>query len=541
MNRRTISILLVAIAVTGSMVISMPSATAYPQKALLRSPVDGSITSDPYEPHHRVYSSMLYYGQPGDFAYDIGAPAGRPVYARFASGGNVSLAVVQHGNACANPANGAGHALAVRVAVDGVEVARVVYSHLDNLHPLGPIANGAQIGTVHGGSSQTSCWTGPHVHVEPSNVQRYACFNTGVRIPNGVSGSTTLGVVGGEFASGVNQGCPGHAYDLPAPTTTTSSTTTSTSTTTTSTTTTTTSTTVPANGDREVERISGTDRYATAAAISLRTYPATAPAVFLANGRRYADSLAASTIRVGPVLLVPDCGVPVPAVVRDAISRLNPAEVTGLGGVSAVCDSTLADAAGGRPIYRLGASDRYATAVEISKYQFSAGAPTVYLARSDGFADALAGGVLTDGPILLVPSCGGVPGVVHAEIDRLEPNAVIALGGARAICDGTLREASGSRSSGRIAGLDRFETAAAISRHAFPTSAPVAYLASSEMPADALAGGSVVDGPLLLAPACGELPDPIRDELARLGTSTVVLLGGTQALCDHVGVQAAQR
>ena len=95
-----------------------------------------------------------------------------------------------------------------------------------------------------------------------------------------------------------------------------------------------------------------------------------------------------------------------------------------------------------RPTTRLSGADRFATSVEISRHQYAGGATVVYLARSDGFADALAGGVLSNGPILLVPSCGPVPSTVLGEIDRLNPQQVVALGGTTAICDQVLDDAS---------------------------------------------------------------------------------------------------
>ena len=66
----------------------------------------------------------------------------------------------------------------------------------------------------------------------------------------------------------------------------------------------------------------------------------------------------------------------------------------------------------------------------------------VFLARQDVFADALVGGILTGGPILLTPSCGTIPPQVGAEISRLSPDDVIALGGPVAICDQLLADAA---------------------------------------------------------------------------------------------------
>ena len=96
------------------------------------------------------------------------------------------------------------------------------------------------------------------------------------------------------------------------------------------------------------------------------------------------------------------------------------------------------------PTSRLSGADRYTTAVAISKRAFPTGAPVVYLARADGYADALAGGALTDGPVLLVPRCGTVPAPVLAEVRRLVPSQVIALGGANAVCDTVLAQVARS-------------------------------------------------------------------------------------------------
>lgn len=96
------------------------------------------------------------------------------------------------------------------------------------------------------------------------------------------------------------------------------------------------------------------------------------------------------------------------------------------------------DAPAGRSTGRLAGGDRYSTAVAISKNVFPNGAPIVFLARADAFADALAGGTLTRGPILLVPQCGPVPEVVKAEVRRLGAMEVVALGGPGAVCDAVL-------------------------------------------------------------------------------------------------------
>lgn len=96
---------------------------------------------------------------------------------------------------------------------------------------------------------------------------------------------------------------------------------------------------------------------------------------------------------------------------------------------------------GGRTTGRLAGDSRITTAIEISKAAFPNGATEVYLSKQDVNPDALVGGALTKGPILLVPSCGTLPPEVGAEIRRLNPSRVTALGGPNAVCDDMLRQA----------------------------------------------------------------------------------------------------
>lgn len=92
---------------------------------------------------------------------------------------------------------------------------------------------------------------------------------------------------------------------------------------------------------------------------------------------------------------------------------------------------------------RLAGPDRIATAVQISRARFPepAAVNVTYIARADAFADALAGGILADGPILLVPSCGELPIEVVEELQRIQPAYVVALGGETAVCEAILQQA----------------------------------------------------------------------------------------------------
>lgn len=90
--------------------------------------------------------------------------------------------------------------------------------------------------------------------------------------------------------------------------------------------------------------------------------------------------------------------------------------------------------------------------------------------------------------------------------------------------------------SDRVAGADRFETAANVSRRAAPDGAPVVYLTNGMTYADALAAGpaAIANGGVLLLTQTTALPAPTKTELARLQPARVVIVGGAGAVSDAV-------
>lgn len=285
-------------------------------------------------------------------------------------------------------------------------------------------------------------------------------------------------------------------------------------------------------------RLQGTDRLATAVAIAGRSFPAGADTAYLARADQLADALAGGVLADGPILLTPSCGT-LPDVVAAEIARLDPDRVVALGGEGAVCDALLDAAASGRTTERLAGPDRFATAAAIAAAAFPVGAPTAYLASADDSPDAVAGGILTDGPILLVPGDGSSREVVNAAVAALAPDRVVALGGTAVIGDGQLAAAADGLPTERIAGPSRFATATAIARTQFAAAAPTVYLARADVFADAVASGSLTDGPVLLVPSCGELPPETAAYLGEVDTDEVVALGGAAAVCDDLLAAAA--
>ena len=98
---------------------------------------------------------------------------------------------------------------------------------------------------------------------------------------------------------------------------------------------------------------------------------------------------------------------------------------------------------------------------------------------------------------------------------------------------------STNTSIARLAGADRYATAAAISRSRFGGGAGTAFIATGSSFPDALAGSPAAakaNGPILLT-ASGSLPAATATELARLRPTRIVVLGGAGAVSDAVIAQ----
>ena len=97
----------------------------------------------------------------------------------------------------------------------------------------------------------------------------------------------------------------------------------------------------------------------------------------------------------------------------------------------------------------------------------------VYIATGDNFPDALGAGAaagVNAGPILLVQS-NSIPAPTLAELNRLQPDRIVIVGGTGVITD-AVKSALEGLSFGptveRLAGADRYATAAAVSEATFP-------------------------------------------------------------------------
>ncbi|MEA2652609.1 MAG: hypothetical protein QOI85_2330 [Chloroflexota bacterium] len=193
---------------------------------------------------------------------------------------------------------------------------------------------------------------------------------------------------------------------------------------------------------------------------------------------------------------------------------------------------------------RFAGADRYATAARISLASFAPGVPVAYVATGSTFPDALAAGPaagMGGGPVLLTMGTS-VPGATGSELARLRPAKIVVVGGTAVISDAVLAQLRGYATSGvvtRVAGPDRFSTAARTSAAAFAPGVPVAYVATGTSFPDALSGGVAVGrrkGPMLLVSA-NSVPAATAAELTRLKPVNIIVLGGTAAISDAVAAR----
>lgn len=294
-----------------------------------------------------------------------------------------------------------------------------------------------------------------------------------------------------------------------------------------------------------VSRIAGSDRYATAAAVSASEFDPGVPVAYVATGSNFPDALAGGAAAAhagGPMLLVARDSIP--AATKIELNRLQPKQIVVLGGPGTVSDVVKADldAYTVGSVRRIAGASRYETAALISHDTFAAPVPVAYVATGGGFPDALAGVPVSGakgGPVLLV-SPDGVPAATASELARLHPGRIVILGASGVVSNAIATTLAGYAPVSRLAGSDRYATAVAISKASF-SSASVVFVATGTTFPDALGGGPVAGlsaGPLLLVPST-TLPSNVATELQRLNPDKVVILGGTGVVSSSVANQIA--
>lgn len=140
-----------------------------------------------------------------------------------------------------------------------------------------------------------------------------------------------------------------------------------------------------------VERITGANRFDTAALIAARVAPTGATKAVLVSGNDFPDALSVAAYAAKeslPILLTQSGSLP--AATAQALQNLGVQETVVVGGASVVSNEVLTSVPGAT---RISGSDRYATSVAAAEY-FNPASTQAFIATGLNFADALSGAVL---------------------------------------------------------------------------------------------------------------------------------------------------
>ncbi len=294
---------------------------------------------------------------------------------------------------------------------------------------------------------------------------------------------------------------------------------------------------------RAAPRVGGADRYQTAALLSAGRHAPGVPVAYVATGDGFADALSGGPAAArggGPLLLTTRTAIP--AGTAAELARLAPARIVVLGGTGVVSDSVLAALRTHTTgtVTRIAGVDRYETAARASAASFARGVPIAYVATGASFPDALAGGAAAarlGGPILLTQATA-LPQSTIDELIRLAPMRIVVLGGTTVIGSAVVAklDAYTAGSVTRLAGVDRYSTAVAVSAATYPSPVKTLYVATGRVYADGLSAGTIagrVGGPLLLV-SRDALPATVSAEIRRLDPDTVVVVGGIGSVSEAV-------
>lgn len=311
--------------------------------------------------------------------------------------------------------------------------------------------------------------------------------------------------------------------------------------------------TASAGASFAISRLSGANRFATAAAVATATFPSGAGTVLLATGTSFPDALAGNFLAgslVAPILLTDPTGS-TPSPTLSALSALHPKQIIVLGGTSAVSAAQFgALGNAGYHMVRLAGANRYETMAMVATYAGTKpgvdgnGLATAILASGTNFPDALAAGPLSYAaqlPVVLTDGTATTLTPVAAQtLTSLHIGHVLSLGGTAAVNQAvdTQLVHMGIEVT-HLAGANRSATSLAIAQQevtnwGFSTTAFT--LARGDDFADALAAGPAAgrqSEPLLITPSPND-PGSI-DTYATDHASTLTsgdAFGGTGALTN---------
>lgn len=259
------------------------------------------------------------------------------------------------------------------------------------------------------------------------------------------------------------------------------------------------------------ERISGDNRYATAAAVAAR-WSGGVDVVYVTGATPQESLLASAQAASHAAPLLYTRPTSVPGVTMQALADLAPAEIVVIGSISTVSDAVLVRLGEIAPTTRAWSGDLYRTAASLTRPAvYGPNAPsagwdrmdTAYLvspSSQDAYSTPAVAAVV-DADVLLTPPTELHPATATL-LRRHRPRDLVVVGGTASISDAVARAAAteaGLADFTRIAGADQFETSALLADSLPSWSSGV--IGNGKGPIDALAAGPLAaqyDAPLLL-------------------------------------------
>ncbi len=189
-------------------------------------------------------------------------------------------------------------------------------------------------------------------------------------------------------------------------------------------------------------------------------------------------------------------------------------------------------------VNRISGEDRYETAAKVAALSPTGG--DVYITTGENYPDALAAGARAgarEDPMLLT-RLNQLPSSTVKELRRIKPRSIYIVGGKSAVTSkvfGDLRAYAGSGGVQRLAGEDRYETAAAVAAE-FGSQPSVVYIATGTNYPDALGAAARAgsnNAPVLLTRP-ESIPSATRSALRSVKPDRIVLLGSSGAVSGRV-------
>jgi putative cell wall-binding protein len=178
-------------------------------------------------------------------------------------------------------------------------------------------------------------------------------------------------------------------------------------------------------------------------------------------------------------------------------------------------------------------TDRYGTAIAISKLGYPQGAPALVLATGDDYTEAVCAAPLAtayEAPILLVPP-EGMRTDLSAEIERLNPSRIFLVGVAGSSkVKRQLRDVLQDPEIADLTGDDPYETAALVAQEIKAKLGTVSkvVVAPSDSFAEAIAVAPLAAArgwPILLSPLEGKTPAATTEAAGKLAVTSALVVG----------------